>query len=678
MKVDSTGIVVYSEGIQSESFFTVKQDNLAHIFGILRNQLYSNKPLAIIREYCTNAYDAHVEAGIPERPICVHVPSGMKQELRIRDYGFGLSESDVRSIFASYGESTKRNTNNQVGMMGLGSKSAFCYVDAFTIISYHKGTKYTYNAYIDETAIGKVALVHTESSDETGVEIVVNVRYSDIDSFTRNLVSFLKYFKPRPVLLNGSYVEYDLNRDENNPNEVFTGDNWTLSSESSYDVVVKVSMGNVVYPVNMNEINVNNETYSLLKELKNRNTLMLHANIGDVKPSASRESLEYNHKTISFVQSAIEQFRAEIQNSLSAKINSAPNLWTARLIYLDVKTSIGGNSLTLTHNGTPINQSYVKVSYGSMTRVKSTRNKTLRWVKDVTIEPKKDTVIFLNRGNFSKTTMNARLNIYLEENNLSLCTNHYLIQFEDFDLSQSIDNDASLIGANIVDLANVNYVKAKKLPSLRASIKSDEYVFLGDNYLKSHCWEAVELDLKNGEGVYIPLNRFSNVAYTTYTIETVRKLMRWLGHDIPVYGVRSNSIAKLGHNWVYLGTYVKTFIDDYIRDKYLDEAILAFDLRQKVDSKFKGLSRKPTLRAMDNEIGKLLSFLDSYQDNIRTIQWLDELGTYCNKTVLPLKDNHYYDTYEEIITQYSLLKYIELEYTSAFDDALFQYIELAK
>jgi len=274
--------------------------------------------------------------------------------------------------------------------------------------------------------------------------------------------------------------------------------------------------------------------------------------------------------------------------------------------------------------------------------------------------------------------MNARLNIYLEENNLSLCTNHYLIQFEDFDLSQSIDNDASLVGANIVDLANVNYVKAKKLPSLRASIKSDEYVFLGHNYLKSHCWEAVELDLKNGEGVYIPLNRFSNVTYTTYTIETVRKLMRWLGHDIPVYGVRSNSIAKLGHNWVYLGTYVKTFIDDYIRDKYLDEAIHAFDLRQKVNSNFKGLSRKPTLRAMDNEIGKLLNFLDSYQDNIRTIQWLDELGTHCNKTVLPLKDNHYYDTYEEIITQYPLLKYIDFQYTSAFDDALFQYIELAK
>jgi hypothetical protein len=48
MKVDSTGIVVYSEGIQSESFFTVKQDNLAHIFGILRNQLYSNKYVIMV------------------------------------------------------------------------------------------------------------------------------------------------------------------------------------------------------------------------------------------------------------------------------------------------------------------------------------------------------------------------------------------------------------------------------------------------------------------------------------------------------------------------------------------------------------------------------------------------------------------------------------------------------
>ena len=69
MKMSSAVISVESSGVQSEAFFNIKDSNVAHIFGILRNKLYSDKPLAIIREYCTNAFDAHIEAGIPERPI---------------------------------------------------------------------------------------------------------------------------------------------------------------------------------------------------------------------------------------------------------------------------------------------------------------------------------------------------------------------------------------------------------------------------------------------------------------------------------------------------------------------------------------------------------------------------------------------------------------------------------
>ena len=60
MKIAESTINVQSAGIQSEAFFTVKDKNVGHIFSILRNKLYSNKPLAIIREYCTNAFDAHV------------------------------------------------------------------------------------------------------------------------------------------------------------------------------------------------------------------------------------------------------------------------------------------------------------------------------------------------------------------------------------------------------------------------------------------------------------------------------------------------------------------------------------------------------------------------------------------------------------------------------------------
>ena len=40
-----------------------------YIIEILRSKLYSDKILAVTREYSTNATDAHDEANIPNKPI---------------------------------------------------------------------------------------------------------------------------------------------------------------------------------------------------------------------------------------------------------------------------------------------------------------------------------------------------------------------------------------------------------------------------------------------------------------------------------------------------------------------------------------------------------------------------------------------------------------------------------
>ena len=195
MIVEENSNKVLASGVGAESFFNVKQENLAHVFSILRNQLYSNKELAIIREYCTNAYDAHVEAGIADTPIQIAMPTYFNPTLSIRDFGFGLSEDDVFNVFASYGESTKRNTNSQVGMMGLGSKSAFCYSDSFTVISYFNGEKKTYSAYIDDSGIGKISVLNIEDSNETGLEIQIPVQKFGITRFNDEMISFMKDFK---------------------------------------------------------------------------------------------------------------------------------------------------------------------------------------------------------------------------------------------------------------------------------------------------------------------------------------------------------------------------------------------------------------------------------------------------------------------------------------------------
>ena len=146
---------------QSDNFksfqFGIKESGLSHIFNVLRNQLYSDKVLAVIREYSCNAVDAHVEVGKGDVPIKVTLPTQMTPELKVRDFGRGLTETEIAEIYAMYGESTKRGSNEQIGQLGLGCKSAFAYGDNFIINSFVKGTKTTYNAFIDPSDIGQIS-----------------------------------------------------------------------------------------------------------------------------------------------------------------------------------------------------------------------------------------------------------------------------------------------------------------------------------------------------------------------------------------------------------------------------------------------------------------------------------------------------------------------------------------
>jgi hypothetical protein len=188
---------VRKSGIENEGIsFGIKKDGLAHIFNVLRNQLYSNKILAVIREYSCNAYDAMVEAGTSDQKFVVTCPTFDDPCFKVRDFGSGLSPEGIAEVYAYYGESTKRQSNAFIGQLGLGSKSGFAYGDNFVIKSFYRGTLYTYNAYLDETKIGQILLMDEEATSENdGVEIVIPVKVRDISLLRRLLPASLSILK---------------------------------------------------------------------------------------------------------------------------------------------------------------------------------------------------------------------------------------------------------------------------------------------------------------------------------------------------------------------------------------------------------------------------------------------------------------------------------------------------
>ena len=116
------------------------------IFSILRSNIYSDKMLAVVREYSTNGWDGHILAGTPDRPLKVTLPTSLAPVFKVRDFGVGLSEESVLNIYTTYGESTKESSNDFNGTFGLGSKSAFAYGNSFDIISFFEGTKTMYTS----------------------------------------------------------------------------------------------------------------------------------------------------------------------------------------------------------------------------------------------------------------------------------------------------------------------------------------------------------------------------------------------------------------------------------------------------------------------------------------------------------------------------------------------------
>lgn len=330
MKDSSVSPNVQRIGSFTESKFGIaSSEDLVYIFDILRNKLYSDKPLAVVREYTTNAADANTEAGLPDEPIVITAPSTMSPAFKVRDFGAGLSEDDVRNIYCMYGRSTKRNSNAFTGQLGLGSKSGFSYGDSFTVTSYHNGKKSVYSAYIDESKLGAVAKIYEEDSNErSGVEISIPVNAKDVQVFKMKIESIIKYFRVKPIVKGNV---------ENKPIErLFEGSNWLIQRQSdSYGSKQAVAvMGNIGYPIDASQVYpseyVNYWTTKSdgLKMLLG--TTVIYFDIGDLSIAASREELEYNQPTIEAIKKAASKAWKEFYTNLSNELNRCEDGFQAR------------------------------------------------------------------------------------------------------------------------------------------------------------------------------------------------------------------------------------------------------------------------------------------------------------------------------------------------------------
>ena len=350
---------VVSTGVLAEGTFGVSTANLAFVLRILRDQMYTNKVLAVLREYSTNAWDEHKEAGISDKPFKVTLPTVWDSALIIRDYGRGLREGapneeedviealgpSVFSTYIKYGASSKRTSNEAHGMLGLGSKSAFAYNDTFTVTSFHGGTKKVYVAVLDATDVGKLSKLHEGTTEETGVEIRIPVNPIHVSDFTREAKSLFTFFTPRPD------ININLDPLPKEMTEMGTISRTVLGSLGRWTAV----MGCVPYKLTFEQLSDQLATRGLNK-IANSLFGVLRFKIGEVDISPSRETLEFTDRTKNAVVDRLQELVDTLTKEKAVELRAVSNGWRKRLEVIGYSLFSG---LTLPHDLEKYSQSTV-------------------------------------------------------------------------------------------------------------------------------------------------------------------------------------------------------------------------------------------------------------------------------------------------------------------------------
>lgn len=307
MITEDEKVFTVDSNIQGEKInLQIAPEAMQHIMTVL-TKLYSDDETAIIREYSTNALDAHVEAGVT-RPIEVTTPTALAPFLRIKDYGIGMTVEDIHDIYSRYGASTKRNTNDQVGMLGLGCKSALAYTNQFTLVAVKDGIKVQAMIGRDEDGGGSITIVDTSTTSEgNGVEIIIPAKRGNL--IERKAQRFFSYWPADKVLLN-----------ENPPPVLFTEKSLKISDRitMAWNVNNAIVMGNVPYPID-------EATRHLLGSIPHGYGIVVRVDIGDISFVPSREALHYTKKTIETLTTIGNEFDAGLMVAIQSEINNQPD-----------------------------------------------------------------------------------------------------------------------------------------------------------------------------------------------------------------------------------------------------------------------------------------------------------------------------------------------------------------
>jgi len=303
--------IVESHDFKSE-IATIDSGEMRYISSLLRNN-YSNTVLATARETIANAVDANKGSS---RLVEITAPTRLSPTFVVRDFGAGLSESDLFGLYTKYGRSTKRSDNASIGGFGIGRFAPLSYTDSFTVTSRHNGTEIVVSVYVDESGDTRFTkLSETATSEPSGLEVSVAVKSEDVFAFEDEIKKVIRFSDQQFVC---HYFSRQI------PEWAMKNADWGVVKNSRANGPIIV-MGGISYPLNLDSLSnhtfANSKIYKAFKSSYVSCSFVFFFPVGSVALHHSRENLEYNTQAKNFIARAIANLEAEIKTQIQKEID---------------------------------------------------------------------------------------------------------------------------------------------------------------------------------------------------------------------------------------------------------------------------------------------------------------------------------------------------------------------
>lgn len=560
MKLEVNSGAVQSGGIyKRKKFETVKNSKLA---AMLSSDIYKDGVEATVREIGTNAIDAHIMSN-NNNPFYIHIPTIQEPYFIVRDYGPGMDEAELDTLYSVYGASSKDDNNDAIGAFGLGSKSPLAYVqDSFSVISRKNGYQYSCVVSLDEAAEPELTyfpIVHT--TEPNGLEVRVDVKREDITDFQNKIQKVYSLFGKWIPKTNGipiKPVEYDFKNDDYG---IRKDTNYNRFSYN-YTKESRAIMGHVAYPIDPQYFS----KYKPILELG----LDLFFPIGAFNIGIGREAPKYTKFTISTLTDKLEKISQQMRKKYLDIFANEKTSWECSLTVfknggLRKEFEVLNKVERFKYKNSDISESFTIDSecyyYHYYNKTKKS-NSTSSWINP------QNSIIVVNDGLGAENVCR-----YLAEQNKNFKV--YQITTEKYDEYKK---------SNFLRDEVVKFV-SKVYPTIKNTITRKKYgVYSTCKIFKfvkgtstNTYWKEEDINFDDG-GVYVHINRYNPVItgmnITTENLYSFYSDIQKVIGNFELIGVKSADVERFQKSklWVSFDEYIlsklKTVLTNGLEDEY--------------------------------------------------------------------------------------------------------------